>query len=248
MSYVNYEQQGSIGVITLNRPERLNAIGTELLSDLDNALCTAIGNEDVSVLVLTGAGRAFCAGDDRKELDLSTLGEQQARDHIRSIQKITHHLMGCDKPVIGAMHGYAVGGGFEWMLNCDMVIASDKLTAFFPEMRLGFFFTGGVTYLLPQAVGHQRAMELLLLGEKQNARSLLSLGLVNRVVPQDEMLPAAMQLAQQVAELSRSSVARLKTVMNQALGQGLWNAVDQEEEATTEAFLRPDARARATRF
>ncbi|MDN5843247.1 MAG: enoyl-CoA hydratase/isomerase family protein [Alcaligenaceae bacterium] len=248
MSYVNYKQEGSIAVITLNRPERLNAIGTELLADLDAALSEAINADDVDVLVLTGSGRAFCAGDDRKELDLSALTEEQAKAHIHSIQKITHHLMGCDKPVIGAVHGYAVGGGFEWMLNCDMVVAGDDITAFFPEMRLGFFFTGGVTHLLAQTLGHQRSMELLLLGEKQNAHALLQLGLINRVVPRADMLATAMQLAQQVAALSRPSVARLKSVRNHALGEMLWTAVDQEEHATIEAFLRPDAQLRATRF
>lgn len=248
MSYVNYTQEGSIGVVTLNRPDRLNAIGTELLADLDAVLLAAIKADDIHVLVLTGAGRAFCAGDDRKELDLSTLDERQARAHIHSIQRITHHLMGCDKPVIGAIHGYAVGGGFEWMLNCDMVVASEDVTAFLPEMRLGFFFTGGVTHLLAQTLGHQKSMELLLLGEKQDAQALSQLGLINRVVPQADMLPTAMQIARQVTALSRPSVARLKSVRNQALGKLLWTAVEEEQEATIEAFLRPDAQLRATRF
>lgn len=248
MSYVNYTQDGSIGVITLNRPDRLNAIGTELLAEFDTVLRAAIRADDIHVLVLTGAGRAFCAGDDRKELDLSNLDEPQARAHIQSIQLITHHLMGCDKPVVGAIHGYAVGGGFEWMLNCDMVVASEDVTAFFPEMRLGFFFTGGVTYLLPQTLGHQKSMELLLLGERQNAQALLQMGLVNRVVPLAEMLPVAMQIARQIAALSRPSVARLKAMRTRTLGRSLWTAVQEEEDATVEAFLRKDAQLRATRF
>ncbi len=83
------------------------------------------------------------------------------------------------KLVIGAVHGYAVGGGLEWLLNCDLVVAADDLVAFFPEMQLGHFVTGGVTHLLPQAVGHQRAMELFVLGERQDAQALHRLGLVN---------------------------------------------------------------------
>jgi enoyl-CoA hydratase/carnithine racemase len=98
--------------------------------------------------------------------------------------------------VIGAVHGYAVGGGFEWVLNCDMVVAADSLVCFFPEMALGHFVTGGVTHLLPQALGHQRTMELIVLGERQSAQRLHALGLVNRVVGAEVMLQEAVHLAQ----------------------------------------------------
>jgi len=92
------------------------------------------------------------------------------------------------KLVVGAAHGYAVGGGFEWALNCDLVVAADDLVAFSPEMALGHFVTGGVTHLLPLALGYQRTMELIVLGERQDARALLRLGLVNRVVSAEAMI------------------------------------------------------------
>ena len=124
----------------------------------------------VGAIVLAGAGRAFCAGDDLKEFGQQSADPAATEAHIRGIQQITRDIMFAEKVVVGAVQGYAVGGGFEWMLNCDLVVAADDLVAFFPEMEWAQFTTGGVTHLLPLAVGHQRAMELLVLGERQPAR------------------------------------------------------------------------------
>ena len=150
--------------------------------------------------------------------------------------------------MVGAVHGYAVGGGFEWLLNCDLVVAADDLVAFFPEMDWGQFVTGGVTHLLPLAVGHQRAMELLILGERQSAERLAQLGLVNWVVPRAELEAKAMEIAARVAEKSRFSVGRLKQLINRDLWTQLWRAVELEEDATVEAFRRPEVAARVARF
>ena len=108
-------------------------------------------------------------------------------------------MMLADKVIVGAIHGYAVGGGFEWLCNCDMVVAADDLVAFFPEMEWAQFVTGAVTHLLPQAIGHQRAMRLMVPGERQTARDLEALGLVGWVVAREAMLPKALDVAGQVA-------------------------------------------------
>ncbi len=245
MRYVDLDRDGPVAIITLNRPERLNAISGALLGDLHDRLQTANGDDAVGAIVLTGAGRAFCAGDDLKEF-----ADQAAdpRAHIEAIQQITRDLMLNGKPVVGALHGYAVGGGFEWLLNCDLVVAADDLVAFFPEMAIGQFVTGAVTYLLPLAVGHQRAMELLLLGERQSAAALHGLGLVNRVVPRDALLPTAVALAREICTRNAWSVARLKRVVTTDLQGQLVRALELETEATVEAFTRPEARAAAARF
>ncbi|MBV9785371.1 MAG: enoyl-CoA hydratase/isomerase family protein [Acidisphaera sp.] len=248
MSFACYRREDEIGVITLNRPERLNAIGGALLADFSAALQAGFADEDAAVLVLTGAGRAFCAGDDLKEFDQQSASEAAIRAHIGAIQRITRLMLGCEKLILGAVHGYAVGGGFEWMLNCDLVVAADDLVAFFPEMDLGQFVTGGVTHLLPQALGYQRAMELLVLGERQDAARLERLNLVNRVVPRDELAVKAMELARSAAKKSRFSVGRLKALLNQELGRPLWHAVEQEEAITIETFSRPGAAKRVGRF
>ncbi|AOE88120.1 enoyl-CoA hydratase/isomerase family protein [Pseudomonas sp. TCU-HL1] len=248
MSTVLYERQGSVGLVTLNRPERLNAISSAMLGDFERAMTEAINDADTAAIVLTGAGRAFCSGDDLKEFEQQSESEASVRAHIDAIQRITKLMLGSDKPVVGALHGYAVGGGFEWVLNCDLVVASENLIGFFPEMDWGNFVTGGVTYLLPQTLGYQRTFELIVLGERQSAARLQQLGLVNWVVPQEEMLTKAFEVAEKIASKSRASVARLKTLINQDLGGQLWRAVALEEQATVEAFMRPEAAERVKQF
>ncbi|BAO91115.1 enoyl-CoA hydratase/isomerase family protein [Caballeronia cordobensis] len=248
MSYVKTRMDGPVAVVTLDRPERMNAISGALLDDLHDALQRA--NEDAAcrVIVLNGAGRAFCAGDDLKEFGEQSATDATIRSHIERIQRITRDLMFGAKPVVGAVHGFAVGGGFEWMLNCDIVVAADDLVAFFPEMAWGQFVTGGVTHLLPQAIGHQRAMELWLLGERQSAQALLSMGLVNRVVPRDAMLDTAMTLAAHIATRSQTSIARLKRLVTADLTNTLARSLELEFDATIEAFADPDAAERVKAF
>ena len=245
MTYVSLERRDAVAIVTLERPDRLNAISGALLADLHAALDEANRDEAVRAIVLTGAGRAFCAGDDLKEFCDQALDPAA---HIEAIQQITRDLMLNGKPVVGAVHGYAVGGGFEWLLNCDLVVAADDLVAFFPEMAIGQFVTGGVTYLLPLAVGHQRAMELLLLGERQSADRLAALGLVNGVVPRAELLSTAVAWATEVAERNPWSVARLKRLMTEELQGQLVRAMELETAATVEAFRRPEARTAADAF
>ena len=244
MPFALYERRNNIGLVTLNRPERLNAISGHLLADFEVALQRGFADAEAAVLVLTGTGRAFCAGDDLKEFTLQTESEQTIRAHVEAIQRITRILLGSDKPVVGAVHGYAVGGGFEWMLNCDLVVAAEDLVAFFPELNLGHFVTGGVTHLLPRAVGYQRAMELFLLGERQSAARLERLGLVNFVVATEAVLDRALAVAGTVATKSRWAAGKLKMALNQQLGAPLWQAVDLEQEITIAAFQHPDTAQR----
>ena len=248
MSTVIVERRGAIAVVTLNRPERLNAIGGALLQDLHLALVEAEHDESVGVILLNGAGRAFCAGDDLKEFDLQTENNDAIERHITGIQQITKDLMFSHKLVVGAVHGLAVGGGFEWLLNCDLTVAADDLVAFFPEMEWGQFVTGGVTHLLPLAVGYQRAMELMVLGERQSASRLCELGLVNWVVPRAQMMERALAVAEQVAKKSRFSVGRLKRLINSELSSVLHNALNLEEGTTIQTFQRPEAKERVKMF
>ncbi|MFD1710524.1 enoyl-CoA hydratase/isomerase family protein [Ottowia sp. GY511] len=240
---VTLHQDGAISVVTLNRPERLNAMNADLLRDLHAQLETAQADPATQVIVLTGAGRAFCAGDDLKDFGDQSDSPATVAQTCEDIQRVTRAIMGGPKLVIGAVHGYAVGGGFEWVLNCDMVVAADDLIAFFPEMQLGHFVTGGVTYLLPLALGHQRAMELMVLGERQTAQRLLDLGLVNRVVPAGDALPQALALARTVAERSPVATRLLKKAL---VGQSaaLAAAMETERQNAMTCFANPDTAAR----
>ena len=248
MNYAQIKAVGQVSLVTLNRPQRLNAIGGELLVDLHAALAQAQADPATGCIVLTGAGRAFCAGDDLKEFDQQSESPAAIALHCERIQQITRDIMFGPKLVIGAVHGYAVGGGFEWVLNCDMVVAADTLVCFFPEMALGHFVTGGVTHLLPQALGHQRTMELIVLGAHHSAADLQRLGLVNRVSTQEAMLPTAMELAAQVATRSRGATTRLKRLLTSGLQTQLEKALDLENQAAMACFADPDTAQRIATF
>src|SRR5262245_47734254 len=248
MKYADHNVKGVVSVVTLNRPERLNAIGSELLSDLHTALVQAQNDSSTRVIILTGAGRAFCAGDDLKEFAQQALDAASIASTCDSIQQITRDIMFGPKLVIGAVHGYAVGGGFEWVLNCDMVVASDDLICFFPEMALGHFVTGGVTHLLPRAVGHQRAIELMVLGERQDAAALKALGLVHSVVPKEQFLEASFELAGQITTRSFVATSRLKRVLTSQSDHQLANALELERHAAMECFGSQETANRIAEF
>lgn len=245
MSGVRFERRGAVGIVTLDRPGRLNAISMSLIADLTRVLRMATADAELAALILRGEGRAFCAGNDLKELDGLTRDPTDIAAYAGSIQDITRLLVSCDKIVIAAARGYAVGGGFEWLLNCDLVVAGDDLIAFFPEMALGQFVTGGVTYLLPRAIGYQQAMELLVLGERQDAQALQRRGLVNWVVSPDQVFDRALAVATAIAGKSRTSVAGLKRVVTGGIPAALESALEQERDETIAALSRDDARQRA---
>ena len=248
MLHATLHTEGPVSIVTLNRPERLNAIGSALLADLHRALVQAQADPATRAIVLNGAGRAFCAGDDLKEFGEQSRSAEAIADTCERIQQITRDIMFGPKLVIGAVHGYAVGGGFEWVLNCDLVVASDDLVCFFPEMALGHFVTGGVTHLLPQSLGYQRAMELIVLGERHDANALLRLGIVNRVVPLAELMPRAMEIAHQVAARSTLATSQLKRVINSQLSPQLAAALDLELQAAMACFASADTAQRIEAF
>ena len=248
MPSATLQTDGPVSIVTLNRPERLNAIGGPLLADLHTALVQAQADPATRAIVLTGAGRAFCAGDDLKEFADQASSPDAIADTCERIQQITRDIMFGSKLVVGAVHGYAVGGGFEWVLNCDLVVAAADLVCFFPEMALGHFVTGGVTYLLPRCVGYQRAIELIVLGERQDAQALHRLGIVNRVVPPAELMPSALAIANRVAAQSALSTSQLKRVINQGLGASLTAALDLEREAAMACFASPETAQRIEAF
>ena len=150
-----------VATLTLNRPERLNALNATLLADLCAALDAALADDEVGALVLRGAGRAFCSGDDLKEIENQTAGEAETRAFIEAIQEVSRRLVLGDKVVVGAIHGWAAGGGLEWAINCDLAVFGEGTKCFFPEIKWGMFPTGGVTAILPRIVGLAKTRELL---------------------------------------------------------------------------------------
>lgn len=236
-----------VRIITLNRPERLNAITPELLDDLVAALTEADADPAIGAIVLTGAGRAFCSGDDLKDFDqqLGTAAEVHA--YIDRIQDVTRAIVLGETPVIGAIHGWAVGGGLEWVINCDFAVAETGTRFFFPEISWGVFVTGAVTHLLPRLVGLQKAREMIMLGEKFTADEAQAWGLVWKVAPAGEAASQALALAHRIAALPRGPVRDLKRILTGPT-DGLAAALAAETAATVRGFLDPATIGRVAAF
>jgi enoyl-CoA hydratase/carnithine racemase len=150
-----------VRTITLNRPDSLNAMNIQLIDDVASAFDDANLDPATRAIIFTGAGRAFCAGDDRRA-HVHPESEEQAHDLVQAIQRATIAIIMGAKPVVGAINGWAVGGGFEWAINCDFPIWGETAKGFFPEVSLNLFVTGAVTTLLPSMVGAQITRNVVL--------------------------------------------------------------------------------------
>lgn len=247
MSFATFQLRQQVGIVSFNRPDRLNAISSELLADVQAAFDEAEHCREAAALLLTGAGRAFCAGEDLKEFDAVAADPSAARSHIASIQRVSRRIMFSNRIVVAAARGYAVGGGFEWLLNCDLAVAGSDLVSFLPEMQLGQFPTGGLTYLLPQTIGHKRTMQMLALGERFSADHMLELGLVNWVVEPEDVLERAIAIAQRIADQTDpDSISRLKRMVRGG-SCNVEESLNLEEQATIESFARPASRTASAR-
>ncbi len=238
-------RKDGIAEIVLSRPHRLNAINDELLVDFTNALKTLNADDEIGVIILRGEGKAFCAGDDLKESHTQNLSETEIRRYLEDIQEITRLLMLSEKVVIGAVHGWAAGGGFEWLLNCDFAILAENTRCFFPEVGLGIFVTGGISSILPNLIGLQKARELILLGEKIDAQTALKLGIAWKVVAQDALLDEAYALAGRLMAMPHKARGKAKLTLNTAPFLPLHEAMALETTVTTEGFMDPETAARA---
>jgi len=232
-----------VRTIALHRPDRLNAMNRQLIDDMARAFDDDNADEGTRAIVFTGSGRAFCAGDDRKE-HVHPSDEAEARELVDAIQRATEAIVLGAKPVVGAINGWAVGGGFEWAINCDFPIWAESARGFFPEVSLGIFVTGAVTSLLPALVGLNAAREMLLLGQEYDAVSLLRLGVAWRVVPDTELMDEARSVAARLAALPPGAVARMKRALNAGAVTDLRAALAVETEATVAGMLDPDTTRR----
>ncbi len=233
------ECNDGVRTITLNRPDCLNAMNRQLLADTAQAFADANADDATRAIVFTGAGRAFCAGDDRKAHE-HPADDAEARELVDAIQRVTREILFGTRPVVGAIHGWAAGGGFEWALNCDFSIWGRGARAFFPETSLNLFPTGAVTSLLPAMVGLVKAREMLYLGEHYDAEALAGLGIAWRLVDDESVVTEAQSLAARLAALPPRPVRALKRVLNACAAQELERALELETDATVDGFLDPE--------
>ena len=237
-----------VRTITLNRPDRLNAINPELLADLRAALAEANSDPDTRTILLRGAGRAFCSGDDLKEFDDQVGTEAETLRYVEDIQDITREILLGEKMVVGAVHGWAVGGGLEWMINCDFVLVGEGARFFFPEVSWGLFVTGAVTALLPRLVGLQKAREMILLGDRFDAAQAVDWGLALKALPESTLFREAHTLAKRIADLPQGAVRDLKRTLNKSATLDAEGAMALEVAATVRGFLDPETARRIAGF
>lgn len=231
-------EQG-IRTITFNRPDRLNAVNGELLDELLHVLDEANSETETRVIVLCGAGRAFSSGDDLKDFENQTSSEEGLRHFIEKYQEASRKILYSPKIVIAAVHGWAVGGALEWVINCDFSIFSKDTRCFFPEVTYGLFVTGAVTSLLTKQIGPQRTKELIMFGERFDAEKALELGIAWKVVQPSDLQNQALETARKICERPEGTVKDLKQAVNLGYHHGLEQAMEIETESAVRGFLDP---------
>ncbi|MBW1690141.1 MAG: enoyl-CoA hydratase/isomerase family protein [Deltaproteobacteria bacterium] len=229
---VLYQLDGNVGIITFNRPHRLNAINGELLDDFIRQLLEAREDKEAATVIMTGAGRSFCAGEDLKETSAGKSFEQwiSEADRLQDIQRLMLRL---NKPLIAAVNGYALGGGLEFALSADIRIAAHDAKFGFPETGVGLTLTQSGTKLISQIVGLGKAKELVFTGEFIDADEALRIGLVNKVVPNESLMDEAVSMCKKIGERSPLSL-RLSRI---ALDQGLHSSFEQMLEIEANHLL-----------
>ncbi len=227
--HVTWENQAGVGILTLNRPEKHNALNDGLISEIKQKIMDCETDGSVKVLVLKGAGKSFCAGGDLEGHPFFRADSARDREKfIREAQGITLGMRRLPQPVIAAVHGVAGGAGLDLALGCDIRIASE-------DSRFGVFFTRvglmpdmGGTYLLPRLVGTAKALELLFTGDLIDAREALRIGLINQVVPKDALEETVKALADRLAKGPLEALRVVKWTVYRSLGLNLETALDQE--------------------
>lgn len=227
-----------IATITMNRPQAMNALNSNVVAELEAAVTELGANDDVRVIVITGAGKAFVAGADIKQMN--SLELQDFRTFIANGQKAMYAIDLCEKPVIAAINGFALGGGCELALACDFRVASEKAKFGFPEVNLGLFPGFGGTQRAPRFIGRGYASEMTFTGEMIDAAEALRVGLVNHVYPADELMESVMKIAKTIASKAPIAVARSKTAIKMAGDTTLEAGLAFERESMSMVFPTKD--------
>jgi enoyl-CoA hydratase len=222
-----YSKQTPIVVVSLNRPQVLNAMNHQLWLDLKSALEMIRSDEDIKIMILTGEGRAFSSGADLK--DSKGRSQEAYRSYLEELQEASRKLLYFDKPTIAAINGYALGSGYELALACDLRIVAHEAQIGSPEAKVTSSVTGGALRLIQNLVGSGKAKELLFTGVYIDGREAERIGLVNRSVPLENLMPTAMAMAREIAENSSFSIKMIKKGLHLAQGEASLEAIMQYE-------------------
>lgn len=246
---LTFESNDRVAIITLNRPDSLNALNGEVMRELAAIISDIDQNPELAVTVLTGAGRAFAAGADIKEMQPQTFSEMYLSDYFSGWDRFA----AARKPVIAAVNGFALGGGCELAMMCDLIIASDKAKFGQPEIKLGVTPGMGGSIRLTKAIGKAKAMDLVLTGRMIDAAEADRIGLVSRIVPHEDLMASAISAANEIAAFSLPSILAAKEMVSRALEvstaegvrferrlfMGLFGTSDQKEGMSAFVEKRP---------
>ncbi len=238
------EKKGRVGVITLNRPEVLNALNAALMAEVTAALDAFEEDDQIGCIVITGSEKAFAAGADIKEMAEKTYMQAYGEDFLGKWDRVAD----CRKPVIAAVAGYALGGGCELAMMCDFIIAADTARFGQPEIQLGIMPGAGGTQRLTRIIGKAKAMEMCLTGRTINAEEAERAGLVSRVVPADELMEEVLKTADKIAKLSQPIVKMTKEAVNRAYETTLAEGMRFERRLFYSMFATEDQKEGMTAF
>lgn len=225
MDYIISEIQNNTGIITLNNPEALNAIGSEMLAEIANTIKAYDNNDEVSVIMIRGNEKAFAAGIDLNELSQNLYQDESVlegfRESFNTIEK-------CHKPLIASVAGYALGIGCELAMYCDIIFAADNARFGLPEISLGCISGFGGTQLLTRAVGKAKAMEMILTGRAMNAEEAEKCGLISRIIPLNDLDAESVKTAEKISSMPRTAVIMAKDAVRKAKNSNLHDGIDYE--------------------
>ncbi|MEO0730467.1 MAG: enoyl-CoA hydratase [Pseudomonadota bacterium] len=233
---IKVETRGSVGLVTLDRPQALNALNSTLISELNCALAGFGEDDAVGCVVITGSEKAFAAGADIKEMQSATYMDVYQRNFIRQWEEITEFR----KPVIAAVSGFALGGGCELAMMCDFILASDTAKFGQPEIKLGVMPGAGGTQRLTRFVGKSKAMEMCLTGRMMDAEEAERSGLVSRIIPADQLVDEAVKAAEAIAGMSRPIAMMTKESVNRSYETTLAEGVRFERRLFHSMFATED--------
>ena len=238
MALIELEQRGHVGLITINRPEALNALNVQALRELDSVLDQVESAEDIYILIITGAGRAFVAGADISEMVNFSAAQGKAFGLLGS--GVMQRIARFPGPTIAAVNGYALGGGCELAMSCDIRIGSEHAKFGMPEVGLGITPGFGGTQRLARIAGMSTATELVLTGRTIGAQEALQVGLLNHLYPADEMLARAIELAEVIASKPQVAVRQAKQAIRIGTQMDIISALAFEAEAFGLCFSTED--------
>ncbi len=233
---ITVEKKGKVGLITLNRPDALNALNAQLMTEMGKALDKFEEGGKVGCIVITGSERAFAAGADIKEMQPKTYVEAYKENFLHDWERVTR----CRVPVIAAVAGYALGGGCELAMMCDFIIAADTAVFGQPEINLGIIPGAGGTQRLTRLVGKSKAMEMCLTGRNMDAEEAERAGLVSRVVPANKLIEEALKVAGKIASFSTPAVFMAKESVERAYETTLAEGIRFERRLFHSLFATQD--------